>query len=143
METAARPVWLPADDEYQAVEAGIWWDAIAIDGHLGTKTCHALRATRGPQRGPIAYAHRNVVPRWYVLSPTGTAATWSEPETQALTAGCRIGLPGSATSLHHPVCWAVPPAIQPLTTGSQLAAALPPPAPSEAPREPVARLPLG
>lgn len=124
MDTAARPTWLPPDGEYGGIEAGEWWDAVAIDGALGAHTCAVLRTTRRPHCGPIAHAHRSAVPRWYILTPAGSAATWSEPETQALSAGCRIGLPGSSTSDQHPVRWVIPPAGQPLTTNAQLTAAL-------------------
>ncbi|MBR7675869.1 hypothetical protein [Streptomyces daliensis] len=121
-----RPAWLPLDDELAGVDAGVWWDAIAIDGDLGGAVAGRLKAGAGPC-GPIAVATRSATPRWYFLAPLGTAETWTEPGTQALGDGCRIGLPGSTTATAHPVRWDVPPrfcAVPPLNDSARLATAV-------------------
>ena len=108
------------------MHAGVWWDAIAIDGPLGAAVAEELRT--GPDGcGPVAVAHRGAVPRWYFLTPAGAASGWSEPGTQLLDDGCHIGLPGSLTSTVHTVRWEVPPRMcpdPPLTPPVLLRAAL-------------------
>ncbi|MGW7518380.1 hypothetical protein ACWGJ2_22625 [Streptomyces sp. NPDC054796] len=116
-----RPAWLPLDDELAGVDAGVWWDAIAIDGDLGAAVAERLKA------GPVAVTTRSAAPRWYVLVPPGTAETWSQPGTQALGDGCRLGLPGSPTATEYAVRWEVPPrfcAVPPLTDPARLVEAM-------------------
>lgn len=122
-----RPAWLPLDDEFAGVDAGVWWDAVAIDGDLGARTARRLRADLTRRCGPIACAVRGTPPRWYFLTPTGTAEGWREPGTQALGDGCRIGLPGSSTATAYAVRWEVPPRFRrfpPLVAPEQLRGAL-------------------
>ncbi|HWM36107.1 MAG TPA: hypothetical protein VNS49_03165 [Streptomyces sp.] len=118
-----RPVWLPPEGEFAGVDAGVWWDAVAVDGDLGARTAAHLKASKRCC-GPVACAGRGVVvPRWYFLIRRGAARSWSEPGTQALVEGCRIGLPGSPKSAAHAVWWEVAPrfrAVPPLTTPRRL-----------------------
>ncbi|MGW7514615.1 hypothetical protein ACWGJ2_03365 [Streptomyces sp. NPDC054796] len=119
-----RPAWLPLEDEFAGVDAGVWWDAVAIDGDLGAAVTERLKAGPSPC-GPIAVTTRSAAPRWYVLVPVGTAETWTEPGTQPLGDGSRIGLPGSTTATTHPVRWEVPPRFcgtPPLTDPARLTA---------------------
>lgn len=102
-------MWLPLDDGFAGVDAGVWWDAVAIDGDLGAGTAGRLRADLTRRCGPVACAVRGTVLRWYFLTPVGTAEGWCEPGTQALGEGCRIGLPGSSTATEYAVRWVVPP----------------------------------
>lgn len=122
-----RPAWLPLDDEFAGVDAGLWWDAVAVDGELGARTATRLRADLTRRCGPVACAARGTVPRWYFLTSVGTAEMWCEPGTQSLGVGCRIGLPGSPTATAYAVRWEVPPrfrAFPPLVVAEQLRSAL-------------------
>jgi hypothetical protein len=45
-----RPVRLPLNDEFAGVDAGVWWDAIAVDGDPGERTAGVTSDTFGPRK---------------------------------------------------------------------------------------------
>jgi len=95
---------------FSAVEAGKWWDVVAVDGDLGAQTAAHLRTSTEVRCGPVAVTRHSQ--RWYFLTPAGTAEGWCAPDSQGLGHGNFFGLPGSLTVDMWPVRWAVPPRLR-------------------------------
>ncbi|MFI1175676.1 hypothetical protein [Streptomyces melanogenes] len=104
-----RPAWLPAQGVLDAVRAGMWWDAVTIEGDLGRAVAERLSAASGEMPGPIVCDPLGPTAKTYFLVPRGTAALWDEPDTAALGECCYIGLPGTLDADPHGVHWIVPP----------------------------------
>ena len=120
-----RPAWLPPAGVIDAVAAGRWWDAIAIDGTLGRTTARLLQDAGC--RGPVLCDPLGPEPRIYFLVPVRTADRWDEPETTALGASCFIGMTGTLDADDVGLHWITPPRCtrtQPLVATAALRRAL-------------------
>ncbi|MET9414121.1 hypothetical protein ABZY03_08005 [Streptomyces klenkii] len=104
-----RPPWLPRERVIDAVAAGRWWDAIAIDGPLGYATAaHLKRSDRG-HGGPIICDPLGPQPRLYFLVPAGTADRWDEPGTLTFGECCYVGVNGTLDADTVGLHWITPP----------------------------------
>ena len=107
--TESRPPWMPEDNVIRAIQAGRWWDAIAVPQLLGLDALQVIDHHTGHAPGPVIWDHHGPRPRLYFLVPAGTAATWAVPDTEALGATTFVGVPG-ATILEPPgPHWLCPP----------------------------------
>jgi hypothetical protein len=104
-----RPSWLPPQDSLDAVGAGRWWDAIAVDGRHGSQVVDVLKKTTGGRPGPVLCDPLGPEPRTYFLVPVGSAARWNVPGTLAFGECCYIAVPGSLDGDSIGVHWVVPP----------------------------------
>ncbi|WP_438489596.1 hypothetical protein [Streptomyces sp. S186] len=106
-----RPPWLPLENVVDAVAAGRWWDAVAIDGELGIRTVAHYRATG--RTGPIICDPQGPAPRVYFLVPLGTADRWHEEDSFGLGQCCYVVLNGDTGADALGIHWLSPPRCQP------------------------------
>ncbi|MEV8477881.1 hypothetical protein [Streptomyces sp. NPDC051173] len=122
-----RPAWLPPERVIDAVAAGRWWDAIAIDGPLAYATAARLKQITDGRTGPIICDPQGPQPRLYFLVPVGAADQWDEPGTLVFGECSYVGVNGTldadTTGLH----WIAPPRCsrpEPLVSRQRLRTAL-------------------
>ncbi|MBW1598253.1 hypothetical protein [Streptomyces sp. JJ38] len=106
---AARPDWLPDEHTLAAVAAGRWWDAIRVEGDLGTRLANTLLDAQGRRCGPVVRDPLGPRPTTYFLVAAGTSARWAEPGTEALGVCCYVVLPGNLDGDTRTVHWVSPP----------------------------------
>ncbi|MEZ0089910.1 hypothetical protein [Streptacidiphilus sp. EB129] len=103
------PVWMPQPNTVACLPAGRWWDAIVVPQLQGLDALEILDHESGRAPGPVIWEPAARLPRLYFLVPTGTADTWTAPDTQALGTATFVVVPGP-TSIEPPgVHWLVPP----------------------------------
>ncbi|MFI0729918.1 hypothetical protein ACH4S9_12900 [Streptomyces sp. NPDC021225] len=102
-----RPPWLPDHGVIDAVPAGRWWDAVAIDGPLGHAVADRLRDAGCP--GPVLCDPLGPKPRVHFLVPAHTARCWTEPDTSALGESCYVTVTGTLDADNAGVHWITPP----------------------------------
>ncbi|PAU44554.1 hypothetical protein CK936_34280 [Streptomyces albireticuli] len=127
MPRRTRPPWLPAERVIDAVGAGRWWDAIAVDGPLGYATAARLKQITDGHTGPIICDPQGPEPRLYFLVPAGTADRWAEPDTTPLGQCCYVGVNGTLDADTVGLHWITPPRCsrpEPLVRPQQLRSAL-------------------
>jgi hypothetical protein len=105
-----RPEWLPSRGVLGPVPAGIWWDAVTVEGTLGQALAERVSSsTADGSPGPMLCDPRGPVPKVYFLVPQGTATRWDEPGTEALGECCYVGIPGDLDPDPSTVHWLAPP----------------------------------
>ncbi|MFE5873031.1 hypothetical protein ACFQ6V_30870 [Streptomyces roseifaciens] len=105
----ARPPWLPPERVIDAVAAGRWWDAIAMDGPLAYAAAAHLKQTDDGRSGPIICDPLGPQPRLYFLVPVGTADHWDEPDTLTFGECCYVGVNGTLDADTVGLHWITPP----------------------------------
>ncbi|MET8678907.1 hypothetical protein ABZW18_15360 [Streptomyces sp. NPDC004647] len=104
-----RPEWLPPRHVLDAVRAGRWWDAIAVEGDTGLRLVELLRAAVDGPIGPVVCDPLGPVRKTYFLVPPHTSDRWTVPGTEALGECCYVGMPGSLDADTSGVHWLEPP----------------------------------
>lgn len=107
-----RPPWLPRERVIDAVAAGRWWDALAIDGPLGYTTAAHLKQITDGRSGPIICDPQGPETRLYFLVPVGTADRWTEPDVTGFGQCCYIGVNGTLHADTVGLHWITPPRCQ-------------------------------
>lgn len=106
---SVRPEWMPPENTISVVPAGRWWDAIVVPQQRGLDVLEVIDHETGHVTGPVVWDQNSTSPRLYFLVPLGTTATWQMEGTQALGAGCFVGLPGWTTLEPPGLFWLCPP----------------------------------
>lgn len=104
-----RPAWMPPENTISVVAAGRWWDAVVVPQQRGLDALEVIDQTTGHAPGPVVWDQNAAGPRLYFLVPLGTAESWRVEGTQALGAGCYVGLPGWTTLEPPGLFWLCPP----------------------------------
>ncbi|MFJ5882026.1 hypothetical protein [Kitasatospora cineracea] len=106
----APPRWAPPLGTVTVVEAGVHWDALAVQQDLGLATLSVLDQETGHRSGPVIWDTRS---GWlYFLVPAATAEATADPAlgTRPLSRGTYVGVPGFDQVDPVGVCWIAPPA---------------------------------
>ncbi|BAJ30491.1 MULTISPECIES: hypothetical protein [Kitasatospora] len=90
-------------------EAGIHWDAVAVQQEPGLAALSVLDQETGHRTGPVIWDTRNST--LYFLVPAASAAAAADPAlgTRPLSRGTYIGVPGVDRVDPTGLCWIAPP----------------------------------
>lgn len=106
----APPRWAPPLGTVTVAEAGVHWDAIAVQQDLGLAALSVLDHETGHRPGPVIWDTRSNT--LYFLVPAATAEAAADPAlgTRPLSRGTYVGIPGPDQVDPTGVCWIAPPA---------------------------------